>query len=795
MNIMKRSLILTFSVLFFSTMAFSQNGRVSGKITDSNNNEPIAFANILVEGTDLGAITDLDGNFSLTNLDPGFINLRVTYIGYNTKISQDIMVSNNNAPFIEIKLEPAQELLEEVVVTVDRFQKRDEAPIAMQSIGIKEIESNPGSNRDISRVIQSFPGVGSTPAFRNDVLIRGGGPSENRFFLDGIEIPVLNHFSTQGASGGPVGIINADFIQSVDFYSGSFPAAKYNALSGVFDFTQKEGSKDKTNIQATIGASEAAFTLDGPAGDKTSYIFSVRKSYLQFLFAALELPFLPTFNDYQLKVKTNFDQKNQLTIISLGSLDHLELNKNIENPDASQEFILTQIPINNQWSYTIGANYKHFFDHGFHSFVLSRNMLNNEFYKYPDNDESRDRSFDYNSREIENKLRYELTLKHKDIKYNIGANLEKAKYYNTTAQQLIVNDSLTRFNYNSSFEMMKYGISGQASKRFFNSRFLVSLGVRMDANNYNDHMANLLNQFSPRLALSYSLTEKTTINAGAGRYFQQPAYTTLGIRNNENQLDNQATAKYIGANHYNLGMEYRFSRAAFISVEGFYKDYFQYPIDLISGASLANQGADYSSIAGATPAIFTGTGRAAGFEVLNRVNLKKFSLIASYTYFISQFTDINDNLIASSWDSKHLLTLTGTKDFKKNWRLGFKWRYVGGLPFTPYDLETSANIQAWNARGQAYPDFKRLNSGRINPFHQLDLRVDKNFFFNKWSFMLYFDLQNVYNFKSTGQDYIIREKNADGTYLTTNNGTDYVLNAVPNKSGTILPTLGLMFKF
>ncbi len=241
--------------------------------------------------------------FILTGLEPGFVKLQISFVGYKTKLSDDIMLSNNNVPYIEINLEPTDQQIEEVVVKVNPFQKRREAPLAMQRIGSKEIESNPGSNRDVSRVIQSFPGVGSTPAFRNDVIIRGGSPSENRFFLDGVEIPILNHFSTQGASGGPIGIINADFIQSIDYYSGSFPANKYNALSGMFDFKQKEGSKDKTNFQVSVGASEAAFTIDGPMGKKTDYIFSVRQSYLQFLFSALELPFLPTFTDYQFKLK------------------------------------------------------------------------------------------------------------------------------------------------------------------------------------------------------------------------------------------------------------------------------------------------------------------------------------------------------------------------------------------------------------------------------------------------------------------------------------------------------------
>ena len=779
---------------FFFFSAFSQTASIKGKITNKTSNEPVPFANIVVVGSNIGSTSDIDGNFIITGLNPGYLKFQASFIGFKTTTTEEFLISNNNIPFIEIVMEEDAQVLDGVVISVDPFEKNEESIVSMQSIGTKEIESNPGSNRDISRVIQSFPGVGSTPAFRNDVIIRGGGPSENRFFLDGVEIPVLNHFSTQGASGGPVGIINADFIRSVNFYSSSFPATKYNALSGVLDFRQKDGSKDKTNFQFTLGASETALTLDGPIGKKTSYIFSLRRSYLQFLFSAIGLPFLPTYNDYQLKVKTNIDKKNTFTLISLGSLDNLKLNTGIKDPDESQEYILTQIPINNQWSYTIGGVYKHFMSNGSHTFVLSRNMLNNQLFKYPDNDESKIKSLDYISTEAENKFRYELSLRKSKIKYSFSSNLEYADYTNKTSQQVFINNALVNFNYNTDINLFKYGISGQASKRFIKNRLLISLGVRFDGNNYNKNTSNPFRQSSPRISASYTLTEKTAVNSGAGRYFQQTAYTTLGFRNNEGELVNLNSVKFIGLNQYNLGIEHKFTKKILISFEGFYKDYFQYPIDLITGASLANQGAGYA-IAGASPVEFSGKGKAIGIEILNRWNLNTFKLLASYTFVRSTFTNIKGDLIASSWDSKHLFTITGTKELKNNWRVGFKWRYVGGLPYTPYDLETSSNVQAWNANGQAYLDYSQLNTKRFTAFHQLDLRVDKNFFFKKWTLMIYIDIQNAYNFKNTGQDYVVREKNNDGSYKTINNGTEYVLKAVPNKSGTVLPTLGIMIKF
>ena len=166
------------------------------------------------------------------------------------------------------RLEETEINIGEVVVKASPFAKKIETPISVRIIGIDEIEKNPGGNRDISKVIQSYPGVASTPAFRNDVIVRGGGPNENRFYIDNVEIPYLNHFSTQGASGGPVGIINVDFVQSVDFLSGAFPASKGNALSSILNFTFIDGNKDKMKYRATVGASDLGLTLNGPAGKK-----------------------------------------------------------------------------------------------------------------------------------------------------------------------------------------------------------------------------------------------------------------------------------------------------------------------------------------------------------------------------------------------------------------------------------------------------------------------------------------------------------------------------------------------
>lgn len=785
--------------LFFGVQAmtvFAQNAQISGRVIDATNNEPLPFANVVVKGTTIGATTDFDGKFLITGLTPGFISLEATYVGYVNTTSPDVQVSNAKTEYIEIAMKNAGISLQEVEVKANPFIRTEESPLSLQKLGVREIETSPGSNRDISRVIQSLPGVGSGVSFRNDIIIRGGGPSEATFYLDGVQIPTINHFATQGSSGGAVGILNADFISAVDFYSGAFPANRGNALSGIFEFTQKEGNKEKPRFRGSVGASEISLTTDGPAGEKSSFIISVRRSYLQFLFDVIGLPFLPTFNDYQLKWKTRFDAKNELTIVSIGALDQFKLNTGIENPTEDQEYILGLLPVNEQWSYAVGAVYRHYKQNSFQTLVLSRNMLNNTSYKYPDNDESLPKSLDYTSQEIENKIRYENNIRWGDYKFVYSLGGEYAKYNNRTKQQLFVGDQLLNIDYQSDLQLFKYSGSAQLSRNFLNDRLTLSAGLRTDANNYSASMQNPLDQLSPRFSASYALSEKWAVTANTGRYFQLPAYTTLGFRDNNGVLVNKNNdLKYIAANHYIAGVQFVPQPDVFFSFEGFFKQYSRYPFSVNDSISLANKGADFGVI-GNEEVISMNKGRAYGFELLNRTQLPSgLSLIASYTFVRSEFEDKQNALIPSSWDFRHIAVITLSKTLNRNWIVGLKWRFDGGLPYTPYDLDKSSLIAAWDAQGGPYLNFDDLNALRLKPYHQLDVRIDKKYFFDKWSLMFYLDIQNLYNFKAELQDNLIREKAANGGFQTVDNDTRYVLRGIPNTSGTVLPTIGIMVEF
>ena len=798
---------MTTTILFvlLVTISFAQNGSIKGRVFDPINNEGVPFANVVIQGTATGAVTDFDGNYAIENLEPGLYNVEASSVGYETKVEYEIQTFNNKPAFVNIELSPASELLEAVEIVASPFSKREEAPVSMRTIGVSEIERNPGGNRDISRVIQSLPGVASPPSFRNDIIIRGGAPNENKFYLDGVEVPNINHFATQGSSGGPVGLINVNFIKEVDFYSAAFPANRGNATSSIFDFTLKDGNPEKIKANITVGSSDYGFTLDGPIGEKTTYIFSIRRSYLQLLFSALKLPFLPIYNDAQFKVKTKINAKNEISLIGLGALDQFEINTGVndgvDDPVTLErnQFILGNLVSNDQWNYTIGAAYKHFSENSFQQVVVSRNHLDNRAVKYFNNDESieANKILDYRSQEIENKIRLEHTWRGEGWKWNVGVGYENALFTNRTYNRFVTasGEQLVA-DFRSELNLNKYSVFTQISKGFIADRLKFSLGVRTDVAGYNDAMENPIDQLSPRLSASYLFAPKWSLNASVGRFFQLPPYTILGYRDNANNLVNKQNGiTYIQADHAVLGLEYLPFTNTKISIEGFHKVYDNYPFLTRNNVSLANLGSDFGVI-GNDPAVPLSGGRAYGLEFLIQQKLTKgFYGILAATLVKSEFEDKNGDLRPSAWDNGQIVTLTAGKKFKGDWEVGARFRYLGASPYTPYDTAGSSIRETWDLRGVALPDYERLNEERTGAVHQLDMRVDKRWFFAKWSLDLYLDIQNVYNFQAplAPSLTVVRDDNGDPLVDPTD-PRRYSTKEIQNFSGTILPSIGIIIE-
>lgn len=762
-------------------------------VIDKSTRQPLEFVNVLVVGLGIGASTDANGNFLITQVPPGIYRLQASFLGYKTELTPEYRV-NHVTPYVQIELEEENASLNEVVVTASPFQKVPESPVSLRVIGLQEIEKAPGANRDISKVVQNYPGVAFSPiGYRNDLIVRGGGPSENRFYLDGVEIPNINHFSTQGASGGPVGLIDADLIRSVKFYSGAFPADKGNALSSVLDFSLRDGDMERNSLKATLGASEVSLSSNGHIGNKTSYLVSVRQSYLQALFKILGLPFLPAYTDASFKIKTRFDSHNELTLLGLGGIDRMKLNLGIEGEDA--EYMFSYLPEINQETYTVGGVYRHYSQRHVQAIVLSQSYLNNRNVKYRDNDESSEENLTLRlgSIEQETKLRMENTSSWSVWKVKAGFDLNYSRYKSNEYRKVFAN-ALREYDYHTDLSLWRWGMFASVDYAAPDKSFTASMGVRTDGNNYSDKMKELWRQLSPRLSVSYRLVEGLTLSGHVGLYYQLPSYTALGFKGEEGEYVNRHL-DYISVSQESLGLSWTPNENMELSVEGFYKLYGHMPFSLSDQIPLSCKGNDYGTI-GNEALSSEAKGRSYGVELMFKWLLtQKLNLSSSLTIFKSEFKDGEQgSYVPSAWDNRFILNMSGTYNFPKHWSLGAKVSCIGGSPYTPYDVEKSSLVEAWNVQGRAYYDYSRYNQERLPVFGQLDVRVDKTFYLKKCMLGFYLDIQNITASKLRQPDALMSTGQIENPSAPLSEQR-YVMKSIRQESGTLLPTLGITFEY
>ena len=730
------------ALCFFTLHLKAQNTvSIFGKVVDARTQEPLIGVNILLEGTDRGSTTDLDGRYEISGVTPGSYNITASYLGYQAFTRSNVLIQSKGTDDINFALSETELELETVVVKANPFQNSLSTPLSIQRLSPEEIKTYPGGNNDIAKVVQSLPGVsGSIGGFRNDVIIRGGAPNENVYYLDGIEIPNINHFSTQGSAGGPVGLLNVDFIEGVSLSSSSFGAQYDNPLSGVLQFDQRAGNTRRRQTNLRVSGSETALTTEGPLfkgsrqESNTSYLLSVRRSYLQFLFEIIGLPIRPDYWDYQYKINHRIDDYNTIFLTGIGSVDDFSV-KAPEDFDAEQQAVLEQVPVIEQWTTTSGIGWKRLLKEGkgVMNTAVSFNVLNNNFSRYEDNENLQGLVFQNNSRETEQKLRYSYTRFVNNWSLTAGANLIRALYTNDTRDLTFGN------TFETDIDFVKYGLFAQAAKTLAKGRLDFSAGFRMDDNTFTTEQNTLFKTFSPRVSLSYVLDAQNRwrLNGTVGQYYKIVPYTVLGFQDITGAYANE-DAPYIGSLHGVLGLEYRIGDYAKLSAEGFYKRYTNYPVSLVDGVSLANKGGDFS-VLGNEDVVSSGKGRTYGLELLFQQKLhNNFYLIAAYTLFSSQFTGLTNNYLPSVWDSRQLVSVTGGYKLKGNWEFSLRFRHAGSTPFAPVDVDKSL---------AAYPvfifDYDNLGQAQLQAFNQLDVRADKKWNFKSFALNVFLEFQNA----------------------------------------------------
>jgi hypothetical protein len=717
-------------LLFLSLNILSQTkGIISGVVVDEASKEPLPGVTIAIPGTKLGTATDLEGKFFLGNLEVGTYQIEASAVGYSTITKSDVMVNSARPAELVINLPSAAIEFEGITIRSDYFSKDPSEIGSIRSLSYEEIRRAPGGFEDVVRALSVLPGVAQASPGRNDLVIRGGAPSENLYIVDGFVIPNINHFGSQGATGGPLSYVNLDYVRETSFSTGGFSSLYGDKLSSVLAIDLREGRTDRVGGKGTISASQFGFNLEGPLTKNGNFILSVRRSYLDFIFNAAGFNFVPEYYDALSKFTYNIDSKNRISFLFIGAFDKVKFNNN----NAEDRYDNSRILGSDQNTYATGISFRRLFGKGFFTLTLGRNFTD---YDSSQRDSLLVPIFLNQSREGENELKGDLVYKISETgELNVGASVKFIKFsadvklpnfITTFGEKLSVNGVITESNYKKLNSYIQY-----SDALFHRIRF--SFGVRAD---YFDGIETKL-YLSPRFSVSYPISDLANLNFSAGVYKQSPSYIWLAaVPSNKN-------LKAVQVNQYVLGYERKLQEDIQLKMEGFFKDYSNYPASILRPyLVLANTGAGYGGSAdnyssfGFEPLVSGGKGTVTGVEFSIQ---KKSSSIPNYgilsiTYSEAKFTGLDNVERDGTYDQRWIINLTGGYIFNKKWEASFKFRFATGSPYTQYNSNG----------GQSLINY---NTSRFNPFHSLDIRVDRRWEFDGWTLITYLDIQNIYNNK------------------------------------------------
>ncbi|RPH96419.1 TonB-dependent receptor [candidate division KSB1 bacterium] len=727
----KISLLITFSLLLgiSSLMAENRNltsGSLRGHVVDAVTNEELAGASVSVEGTTLGAATDAEGRFNITEIPVGIYRVRGSYLGYNTLLKTDIVIRSGQQTEIMLMMQPSPLNLPEVVITPSYFEERSAAPVSTQSFSNEEIRRAPGGNEDVVRAVSVLPGVVQAQAGRNDLVVRGGAPSENLYVIDHLEVPNINHFGTQGAGGGPLSFVNLDYVRDVDFSTGGFGVPYGDKLSSAMNIQLKEGRTDRFGGKATISASQFGLNADGPLGKNGSALFSVRRSYLDFFFKSAGFSFVPEYWDFLGKTTHRLSPHDELSVLAIGTVDDVRFF----NDSPEKRFDNSRILGTSQDQYFSNIYWKHLFHGGFLTTSLGRTYTS---FDYRQADSLLAPIFTSQSREGQTSLRSDVVwMFNRKTELSLGVQAKAARLKGSlylASIQTSLGDSLAS---SRDWDAMAFKSAAyvQASHPL-SPRFRLTAGLRLD---FFDRISKQT-ALAPRFSANYQLTNNTSLNLSAGSYYQAPSYIWL-MSNGANR-----GLAFLRADQAVLGIEQLLRPDMRVRVEGYMKSYRDYPASVTrpylvlsnTGGGFGGSEEGFSSF-GFDPLVSKGKGFSRGVELLIQ---KRFSDLCCYgitsaSYTQTDFEALDGMSRPGLYDQRLIFNLSGGYIPNNKWEFSLKFRVGTGTPYTPFDSDGTQNIAAYA-------------SERLPTFHALDLRADRRWNFLRWNLITYLDIQNVYN--------------------------------------------------
>lgn len=733
MRNLKYQSALALSVLIglISAAAPAQTGSIRGTVVDKISLEPLPSANILIVDTKLGASSDIEGRFTIRDVPFDTYQIRVSLVGYESVILSDIVVASGRETVVSVKLDQIPIGIGTVEVTAQYFQRNPDAAVSAQKLSSEEIRRSPGGFEDVLRAISVLPGVAQAEPGRNDLVIRGGAPSENLYVFDNVEVPNINHFGTQGAAGGPLSYINLDFIRETAFSTGGFGVKYGDKMSSVLTFDLRDGRTDRIGGKATIAATQFGLNLEGPISDNATFIFSARRSYLDFIFKASGFGFVPEYWDILGRVQYKLDNRNRLSFMAVGALDDVSFF----NETADQRYDNSRVLGTAQKQYASGLSWEHLLGTGYITTTLGRSYVT---YNGVQNDSLLKPIFQNQSKEAETSLRADAVFKTTRTGRNeisFGVQVKRVDF----ETDLALPNFGTSFGDTLDVVVKDFAEIGTKGSAYLQALHHFPLGLQLVVGGRLDYFDRIERQFyvSPRASLTWEASPHTSVSFAAGMYRQFPSYVWFVADSRNRSMSASRVDQYV------LGLEHLLRADLKIRVEGFYKDYRDYPASVDrpylvmanTGGGFGGSEDNFASF-GLDYLVSEGRGSSYGVDFLVQKKMSEIPLygIFSLTLSRAQFVPLDGVKRVGRYDQRVLMNLSGGYKFDDRWEASMRVRYGTGRPYTPFN-------------GDGSQDVSRLYSERLKPYHALDVRVDRRWNFARWNLIVYVDIQNVYNLK------------------------------------------------
>jgi outer membrane receptor for ferrienterochelin and colicin len=748
MLIEKKSIIILLLMVIILNLQAQNTGSIHGMVQDVQTKEALAGVNVLVLDSNRGASTDLQGKFKIENLSPGSYRLEFIYVGYVNQKITDIIVSANKPAIIDVALQEQAIEGETITVTAGYFVEETMPQPSMIGLSREEIRRFPGGFEDVVRTVSTLPGVAvNTIGGRNDILVRGGGPSENLYVVNNIEVPNINHFATQGNSSGSLSFINLDLVENITFSTGGFSARYGDKMSSTLSLNLARARDDRLGGKLLISATQFGINLEGPLGGQGDFIFSARQSYLDLIFKAAGLPFVPVYTDLNFILHYDISSKDKLFLLGLAAIDRVDRNQSSEENRITNAGIMD----NTQDQYISGINYRRLYNDGYMDFTL--NGISYKF-DFSQSDKFENEYFSNDSKESEvgfKVQRFWSINKRFDVLTGISSKFISVENQ-TTFADTIFDRSGNQISPQELGLTQKIGFNQSASKYAayieldwsLNSALTLNLGLRSD---YYTFLNNPL-YVAPRFTMRYKINERISTKLSTGIYYQSPSTVWIVNEINKN-LDALRNIMTI------LGFDYLIQEDLRMSLETYYKNYSALPTGSLAGVNdyiiITNTGIGYGGQEddfqsfGYFPMVSGAKGYAYGFEWLLQ---KKYSRVPCYgqvslTYTKSTYTAGNQQKYPGQYDQRIILNISGGYKFNNKWEVSSKFRLFSGIPYTPVYRPSENPLQQGDI--QNLP--QEYLSQRLDTQGIWDVRIDRYFNFKSWRLVVFLDIQDVLNTK------------------------------------------------